>query len=135
MVTAQFLGKIDHNSLLVQDDYIFVKVNNRLGFDWQILKSLSPLHSENIFNGSLGVLQLEYVRRSRRTAWGMGKAVSWQTESPGEPRGTANSGDTKNDGHLSDPRVLKSSWRLRVHTQKSNLIRDEERLGKRDEVV
>ena len=28
MVTAQFLGKIDHNSLLVQDDYIFVKVNN-----------------------------------------------------------------------------------------------------------
>lgn len=27
MVTAQFLGKIDHNSLLVQDDYIFVKVN------------------------------------------------------------------------------------------------------------
>ncbi|TMS02264.1 VPS10 domain-containing receptor SorCS2, partial [Larimichthys crocea] len=26
MVTAQFLGKIDHNSLLVQDDYIFVKV-------------------------------------------------------------------------------------------------------------
>ncbi|CAL8377286.1 unnamed protein product, partial [Gadus morhua 'NCC'] len=25
MVTAQFLGKIDHNSLLVQDDYIFVK--------------------------------------------------------------------------------------------------------------
>lgn len=27
MLTAQFLGKIDHNSLLVQDDYIFVKVN------------------------------------------------------------------------------------------------------------
>lgn len=27
MVTAQFLGKIDQNSLLVQDDYIFVKVN------------------------------------------------------------------------------------------------------------
>uniref|UniRef100_A0A3P8PPK9 VPS10 domain-containing receptor SorCS2 n=1 Tax=Astatotilapia calliptera TaxID=8154 RepID=A0A3P8PPK9_ASTCA len=26
MVTAQFLGKIDHNSLLVQDDYVFVKV-------------------------------------------------------------------------------------------------------------
>uniref|UniRef100_A0A665U2L0 VPS10 domain-containing receptor SorCS2 n=1 Tax=Echeneis naucrates TaxID=173247 RepID=A0A665U2L0_ECHNA len=26
MVTAQFLGKIDYNSLLVQDDYIFVKV-------------------------------------------------------------------------------------------------------------
>ncbi|XP_056608516.1 VPS10 domain-containing receptor SorCS2 isoform X2 [Triplophysa dalaica] len=26
MVTAQFLGKIDHNSLSVQDDYIFVKV-------------------------------------------------------------------------------------------------------------
>uniref|UniRef100_A0A6Q2XSL1 VPS10 domain-containing receptor SorCS2 n=1 Tax=Esox lucius TaxID=8010 RepID=A0A6Q2XSL1_ESOLU len=26
MVTAQFLGKIDHNSLIVQDDYIFVKV-------------------------------------------------------------------------------------------------------------
>uniref|UniRef100_A0A8C3FZY0 Sortilin N-terminal domain-containing protein n=1 Tax=Cyclopterus lumpus TaxID=8103 RepID=A0A8C3FZY0_CYCLU len=26
MLTAQFLGKIDHNSLLVQDDYIFVKV-------------------------------------------------------------------------------------------------------------
>ncbi|RXM36288.1 VPS10 domain-containing receptor SorCS2 [Acipenser ruthenus] len=26
MVTAQFLGKIDHNSLAVQDDYIFVKV-------------------------------------------------------------------------------------------------------------
>ncbi|XP_034757086.1 VPS10 domain-containing receptor SorCS2 isoform X5 [Etheostoma cragini] len=26
MVTAQFLGKIDHNSLLVQDNYIFVKV-------------------------------------------------------------------------------------------------------------
>uniref|UniRef100_A0A7N8YEN8 VPS10 domain-containing receptor SorCS2 n=1 Tax=Mastacembelus armatus TaxID=205130 RepID=A0A7N8YEN8_9TELE len=26
MVTAQFLGKIDHNSLLVQDEYIFVKV-------------------------------------------------------------------------------------------------------------
>uniref|UniRef100_A0A3P9JGG2 VPS10 domain-containing receptor SorCS2 n=1 Tax=Oryzias latipes TaxID=8090 RepID=A0A3P9JGG2_ORYLA len=26
MVTAQFLGKIDRNSLLVQDDYIFVKV-------------------------------------------------------------------------------------------------------------
>ncbi|XP_055062875.2 VPS10 domain-containing receptor SorCS2 isoform X3 [Misgurnus anguillicaudatus] len=26
MVTAQFLGKIDHNSLLVQNDYIFVKV-------------------------------------------------------------------------------------------------------------
>uniref|UniRef100_A0A3Q3F8J5 Sortilin-related VPS10 domain containing receptor 2 n=1 Tax=Labrus bergylta TaxID=56723 RepID=A0A3Q3F8J5_9LABR len=26
MVTAQFLGKIDHNSLLVQDGYIFVKV-------------------------------------------------------------------------------------------------------------
>ncbi|XP_041840767.1 VPS10 domain-containing receptor SorCS2 isoform X8 [Melanotaenia boesemani] len=26
LVTAQFLGKIDHNSLLVQDDYIFVKV-------------------------------------------------------------------------------------------------------------
>ncbi|XP_024918296.1 VPS10 domain-containing receptor SorCS2 isoform X7 [Cynoglossus semilaevis] len=26
MVTAQFLGKIDHNSLQVQDDYIFVKV-------------------------------------------------------------------------------------------------------------
>uniref|UniRef100_A0A8C6SCG3 Sortilin-related VPS10 domain containing receptor 2 n=1 Tax=Neogobius melanostomus TaxID=47308 RepID=A0A8C6SCG3_9GOBI len=26
MVTAQFLGKIDHNSLLVQDSYIFVKV-------------------------------------------------------------------------------------------------------------
>ncbi|TNN55078.1 VPS10 domain-containing receptor SorCS2 [Liparis tanakae] len=25
MLTAQFLGKIDHNSLLVQDDYIFVK--------------------------------------------------------------------------------------------------------------
>ncbi|XP_031688418.1 VPS10 domain-containing receptor SorCS2-like [Oncorhynchus kisutch] len=25
-VTAQFLGKIDHNSLSVQDDYIFVKV-------------------------------------------------------------------------------------------------------------
>lgn len=33
MVTAQFLGKIDHNSLLVQDDYIFVKVNNGLGFN------------------------------------------------------------------------------------------------------
>lgn len=29
MVTAQFLGKIDHNSLLVQDDYIFVKVDNQ----------------------------------------------------------------------------------------------------------
>ncbi|XP_030194573.1 VPS10 domain-containing receptor SorCS2 isoform X4 [Gadus morhua] len=28
MVTAQFLGKIDHNSLLVQDDYIFVKVTS-----------------------------------------------------------------------------------------------------------
>uniref|UniRef100_A0A3B5L4U6 VPS10 domain-containing receptor SorCS2 n=1 Tax=Xiphophorus couchianus TaxID=32473 RepID=A0A3B5L4U6_9TELE len=26
MLTAQFLGRIDHNSLLVQDDYIFVKV-------------------------------------------------------------------------------------------------------------
>lgn len=26
MVTAQFLGKIDRSSLLVQDDYIFVKV-------------------------------------------------------------------------------------------------------------
>ncbi|XP_037531168.1 VPS10 domain-containing receptor SorCS2 [Nematolebias whitei] len=26
MVTAQFLGKIDHNFLVVQDDYIFVKV-------------------------------------------------------------------------------------------------------------
>uniref|UniRef100_A0A3Q4HCH0 Sortilin-related VPS10 domain containing receptor 2 n=1 Tax=Neolamprologus brichardi TaxID=32507 RepID=A0A3Q4HCH0_NEOBR len=26
MVTAQFLGKIDRNSLLVQDDYVFVKV-------------------------------------------------------------------------------------------------------------
>lgn len=26
MVTAQFLGKIDRGSLLVQDDYIFVKV-------------------------------------------------------------------------------------------------------------
>uniref|UniRef100_A0A4W5L257 Uncharacterized protein n=1 Tax=Hucho hucho TaxID=62062 RepID=A0A4W5L257_9TELE len=25
-VTAQFLGKIDHNSLSVQDNYIFVKV-------------------------------------------------------------------------------------------------------------
>ena len=29
MVTAQFLGKIDHNSLLVQDDYIFVKVRKQ----------------------------------------------------------------------------------------------------------
>uniref|UniRef100_A0A8C6KJW0 VPS10 domain-containing receptor SorCS2 n=1 Tax=Nothobranchius furzeri TaxID=105023 RepID=A0A8C6KJW0_NOTFU len=28
MVTAQFLGKIDHNSLLVQDDYVFVKVTS-----------------------------------------------------------------------------------------------------------
>nr|XP_057924142.1 VPS10 domain-containing receptor SorCS2 isoform X1 [Doryrhamphus excisus] len=28
MVTAQFLGKIDHNSLSVQDDYIFVKVTS-----------------------------------------------------------------------------------------------------------
>lgn len=26
LVSAQFLGKIDHSSLLVQDDYIFVKV-------------------------------------------------------------------------------------------------------------
>ncbi len=30
MVTAQFLGKIDHNSLSVQDQYIFVKVNHVL---------------------------------------------------------------------------------------------------------
>jgi len=29
LVTAQFLGKIDHGSLLVQDDYIFVKVNKQ----------------------------------------------------------------------------------------------------------
>nr|XP_029523197.1 VPS10 domain-containing receptor SorCS2-like [Oncorhynchus nerka] len=29
-VTAQFLGKIDHNSLSVQDDYIFVKVKTHL---------------------------------------------------------------------------------------------------------
>lgn len=27
-MTAQFLGKIDHNSLSVQDDYIFVKVQS-----------------------------------------------------------------------------------------------------------
>ncbi|XP_026123542.1 VPS10 domain-containing receptor SorCS2 isoform X1 [Carassius auratus] len=34
MVTAQFLGKIDHNSLSVQDEYIFVKVTtgNRTKF-------------------------------------------------------------------------------------------------------
>lgn len=42
MVTAQFLGKIDHNSLLVQDDYIFVKVDNQ---SFRLTDGLPPLVS------------------------------------------------------------------------------------------
>uniref|UniRef100_A0A3Q2DMM2 VPS10 domain-containing receptor SorCS2 n=1 Tax=Cyprinodon variegatus TaxID=28743 RepID=A0A3Q2DMM2_CYPVA len=51
MVTAQFLGKIDHNSLLVQDDYIFVKNKKRVDHHrnrWSLAQMPSPSNDVQI---------------------------------------------------------------------------------------